>query len=259
MGKSKRGMSDAANYRSREHAFTQIPTRRTLGRTGPAGVRAVLAELLARKTKPIICLDLTGVTFIDAAGKAWLADRHRQGAKFVASDCCTKAIVDEITQGLLASAEIETKVFDIRRGIEAPREDPCAGGHCHCPGCKCHLVCGSRPRPRPRSRPGSLPRREAMAGGVGSIRPTGIGEGYSLKKRASTLRTTFMNEMSEMAWIGTSGWRTLPPSSRVPSTHCASALAERLVAQGGTRAVADSGQIVRKWVPLRPAAASAAS
>jgi hypothetical protein len=44
-------------------------------------------------------VDLTGLTAIDAEGKACLAVLHRQGAKFVASDCLTKAIVAEITQG----------------------------------------------------------------------------------------------------------------------------------------------------------------
>ena len=42
--------------------------------------------------------DLAGVTFIDDAGKAYLADMHRQGAQFVAADCLTKAIVAEITK-----------------------------------------------------------------------------------------------------------------------------------------------------------------
>jgi hypothetical protein len=41
------------------------------------------------------------VTFIDAAGKAYLAAMHRQGAEFVAADCLTKAIVAEITKAPL--------------------------------------------------------------------------------------------------------------------------------------------------------------
>ena len=53
---------------------------------------------LARQRKPILRVDLTGVTFIDDAGKACLAAMHRQGAEFVAADCLTKAIVAEITQ-----------------------------------------------------------------------------------------------------------------------------------------------------------------
>jgi anti-anti-sigma regulatory factor len=52
---------------------------------------------LARQGKPILRVDLTGVTFIDAAGKACLAALHRQGAELVAPDCLTKAVVAEIT------------------------------------------------------------------------------------------------------------------------------------------------------------------
>jgi anti-anti-sigma regulatory factor len=53
---------------------------------------------LARQGKPILRVDLTGVTFIDAAGQACLAALHRQGAELVAADCLTKAVVAEITQ-----------------------------------------------------------------------------------------------------------------------------------------------------------------
>jgi hypothetical protein len=41
---------------------------------------------------------VTGVTFVDAAGKADLAAIHRLGAEFVAANCLTKAIVAEITK-----------------------------------------------------------------------------------------------------------------------------------------------------------------
>ena len=53
---------------------------------------------LAGRRCPVVRFDLAGVTFIDAAGKGYLADIHRQGAEFVASDCLTKAIVAEITK-----------------------------------------------------------------------------------------------------------------------------------------------------------------
>ena|SRR5438067_361575 len=53
---------------------------------------------LARQRKPMLRVDLTGVTFINAAGKAYLAAMHRHGAEFVAADCLTKAIVAEITK-----------------------------------------------------------------------------------------------------------------------------------------------------------------
>ena len=42
-------------------------------------------------------VDLTGVTFVDAAGKACLAGMYGQGAEFIAADCCIKAVVAEIT------------------------------------------------------------------------------------------------------------------------------------------------------------------
>jgi hypothetical protein len=54
---------------------------------------------LTRPCKPILRVDLTGATFIDAAGKACLAAMHRQGAEFIAGDCLTKAVVTEITHG----------------------------------------------------------------------------------------------------------------------------------------------------------------
>ena len=54
---------------------------------------------LASPQKPILRVDLTGVTSIDAAGQACLAAMHQRGVKFIAADCLTKAVVAEITQG----------------------------------------------------------------------------------------------------------------------------------------------------------------
>lgn len=51
---------------------------------------------LACEDKAVLRVDLTGLTFVDEAGKACLATMHRQGADFVANDCLTKAIVAEI-------------------------------------------------------------------------------------------------------------------------------------------------------------------
>jgi ABC-type transporter Mla MlaB component len=56
---------------------------------------------LAGPHKPVLRVDLTGVTSINAAGKACLAALHRQGAGFVARDCLMKAVVAEITQAAL--------------------------------------------------------------------------------------------------------------------------------------------------------------
>lgn len=53
-------------------------------------------SMLDDPSKPTVCVDLTGVTYIDAAGKARLADMHQRGARFIADDCETKAIVAEI-------------------------------------------------------------------------------------------------------------------------------------------------------------------
>jgi hypothetical protein len=47
--------------------------------------------------RPAACVDLTGVTSVDAAGKAFLAAAHVQGARFVACDCLMKAVVAEVT------------------------------------------------------------------------------------------------------------------------------------------------------------------
>ncbi len=51
---------------------------------------------LNQQCKRILRVDLTGVTFINEAGKAFLAAMHRQGAELVAADCLTKEIVAEI-------------------------------------------------------------------------------------------------------------------------------------------------------------------
>ena len=41
-------------------------------------------------------VDLSGVTYIDAEGKALLARMHRDGAELIAAGCLTKSIVEEI-------------------------------------------------------------------------------------------------------------------------------------------------------------------
>lgn len=52
--------------------------------------------VLSGQHRPILRVDLTGVTFIGTAGKACLADMHRRGAEFIATDCLTRAVMDEI-------------------------------------------------------------------------------------------------------------------------------------------------------------------
>lgn len=53
-------------------------------------------NLLDGENRPAVRVDLTGVTYIDSAGKARLAQMHEQGAEFIAGDCVTKAVVAEI-------------------------------------------------------------------------------------------------------------------------------------------------------------------
>ncbi|SRR5579871_341701 len=53
---------------------------------------------LASRRAVLLRLDLTGVTSIDAAGRACLAALHHQGAEFITADCLTNAVVAEITQ-----------------------------------------------------------------------------------------------------------------------------------------------------------------
>jgi anti-anti-sigma regulatory factor len=60
-------------------------------------LEACWQSTLSSQRKPVLRFDLTGVTFIDAAGKAFLAARHAQGAEFVASGCLMRAVVAEIT------------------------------------------------------------------------------------------------------------------------------------------------------------------
>src|SRR2546421_1325268 len=52
---------------------------------------------LLSQRQPVLRFDLTGVTFVDSAGKAFLAARHAQGADLVASGCLMRAVVAEIT------------------------------------------------------------------------------------------------------------------------------------------------------------------
>ena len=62
-------------------------------------------SVLAHQRQPTLRVDLTGVTFIDAAGRACLAALHHQGAEYITADCLMKALVAEITQMPLAECE----------------------------------------------------------------------------------------------------------------------------------------------------------
>ena len=60
--------------------------------------------MVARAGTPALRVDLKGVTFVDARGKAQLTAMHRQGAEFIADDCLTRAIVSEIVEDGIAGA-----------------------------------------------------------------------------------------------------------------------------------------------------------
>ena len=60
---------------------------------------------LALQGQPILRVDLTEVTSIDAAGRACLATLHRRRAEFIAADCLTRAVVSEITRAPVPDPE----------------------------------------------------------------------------------------------------------------------------------------------------------
>jgi len=68
--------------------------------------------LVARAGTPALRVDLTGVTFVDAAGKAQLTAMHLQGAEFVADDCLTRAIVSEIVEEDTGGATSRTEAVE---------------------------------------------------------------------------------------------------------------------------------------------------
>jgi anti-anti-sigma regulatory factor len=70
------------------------------GRLAGPWVRAVeecWQSARAGQRKPALRFDLMGVTFIDAAGKKFLAAMHTEGAEFLARGCLMRAVVAEIT------------------------------------------------------------------------------------------------------------------------------------------------------------------
>ena len=83
------------------HDNPRVLTLRLEGRLeGPwaAELEKCWKATLATLSKPKLRVDLSGVTFIDSAGSARLAAMHRKGAELIASDCLTKAVVEEITE-----------------------------------------------------------------------------------------------------------------------------------------------------------------
>jgi anti-anti-sigma regulatory factor len=78
------------------------------GRLGGAWVGDVAAcwkGLLAEPDGRPIRIDLDGVTFINASGKALIRAMHAQGAILVATEVMIRTIVDEIMPGTAAAKE----------------------------------------------------------------------------------------------------------------------------------------------------------
>jgi len=61
-------------------------------------VQAHWQAITAAREHSSILIDLSGVTFVDEAGKRLLAEMNRQGDKFVASGLLTKAIIEEVSR-----------------------------------------------------------------------------------------------------------------------------------------------------------------
>jgi hypothetical protein len=74
---------------------------------------------LASRRQPMLRVDLTEVTYIDAAGRACLAVLHGRGAEFIATDCLTRAVVSEITRALLSDPETPKWRAESDEGEEA--------------------------------------------------------------------------------------------------------------------------------------------
>ena len=59
-------------------------------------LEACWQQTLAGRPGPVVRVDLKGVTYLDAAGKAALAALHARGAGLVAAGCAMNAVVAEI-------------------------------------------------------------------------------------------------------------------------------------------------------------------
>src|SRR5690348_10730368 len=72
---------------------------RLAGQTVPT-LEQFWRELRAASPEEKFSVDLCGVTFIDAAGKALLKEIHRQGGRLTADGCLNQAIIKEITENI---------------------------------------------------------------------------------------------------------------------------------------------------------------
>jgi anti-anti-sigma regulatory factor len=69
--------------------------------------QACWQRTLASHPEPSLCIDLSGVTMIDQAGKSFLAAAHAQGTRFVASGCLMRAIIAEMANAKKDPADVD--------------------------------------------------------------------------------------------------------------------------------------------------------
>ena len=73
---------------------------------------AVLAQCWSKAFPKLqgrrLCVDLNGVTFVDAQGKARLAEMYARGAALLGDDLETKALVAEIRDGRAGDVDGES-------------------------------------------------------------------------------------------------------------------------------------------------------
>ena len=60
-------------------------------------------SIVNTKTKCLLSVDLSAVTYVDAGGKELLNKIYQAGAELVASGCLTSCVVREITQAVRSS------------------------------------------------------------------------------------------------------------------------------------------------------------
>jgi hypothetical protein len=94
------------------HKKPQSITFQLEGRLSPPWLQELdkcWRRALMIKDRPAVRVDLTGLTFVDDAGKACLAAMYHEGADFIANDCLTKSIVEEITNGSICRSSAQAK------------------------------------------------------------------------------------------------------------------------------------------------------
>jgi anti-anti-sigma regulatory factor len=80
------------------HECNDSVTFQVEGRLAGPWVETLQECWRARNDPRAVEVDLRAVTFVDAAGKALLAEMCGQNAKLIAGDCLMKALVAEIEQ-----------------------------------------------------------------------------------------------------------------------------------------------------------------